>query len=88
MGLILFIVFGLVVGLIARATMPGARTVGTVMTIALSIAAAFVGGFFASLFTAQEFGELHIAGVIGGVCGAGGFLFLLGGVVGGRSDMR
>jgi len=88
MGLILFISLGLGVGLIARAVMPGAERLGTVMTIALGVTGSFVGGFFASLLSGQRFGDLHVAGIIGSVCGALALLFLIDGIPRGRASSR
>jgi uncharacterized membrane protein YeaQ/YmgE (transglycosylase-associated protein family) len=43
-----WILTGLVVGLIARALLPGRQSVGLIMTIVLGIAGAFVGGLISS----------------------------------------
>lgn len=40
-----WIVFGLIVGLIAKAVMPGRDPGGTIVTILLGIVGAFIGGF-------------------------------------------
>ena len=47
MGVIAWIVVGLVSGLIAKALMPGHEPCGLVFTILLGIAGAIVGGFLA-----------------------------------------
>jgi uncharacterized membrane protein YeaQ/YmgE (transglycosylase-associated protein family) len=39
-----WIVFGVVIGLIARANMPGAQPMGFMLTSLLGIAGSFVGG--------------------------------------------
>lgn len=44
-----WIVFGLVVGVIARFVIPGPQPMGLVMTILLGVAGSFLGGFIASL---------------------------------------
>ena len=49
MAIILFIVFGLVVGLLARAVMPGNQSMGWGMTALLGVVGSFVGGFLAAL---------------------------------------
>ena len=46
MGLLSWLVLGLVVGVIAKFLMPGKDPGGFVITIILGIAGAFVGGFF------------------------------------------
>ena len=43
MGLILFLIFGFVIGLIARALMPGRDPMGWLMTTLLGILGSFVG---------------------------------------------
>jgi uncharacterized membrane protein YeaQ/YmgE (transglycosylase-associated protein family) len=48
MGIISWIILGLVVGLIAKFIMPGKDPGGFFITIILGIAGAFVGGFIAS----------------------------------------
>ncbi len=70
MGIILFIVFGLVVGLIARALLPGRQSMGLLATALLGIVGSFVGGFLVSLVTHNRVTDLNTAGVIGSVVGA------------------
>ena len=78
MGLLLFIVFGFVVGLIARAIMPGRQSMGLLMTTGLGIAGSFLGGFIASLVTERRVTDLHTAGIIGSILGALALLALVG----------
>lgn len=47
-SLISWIITGLVIGLIARAIVPGRQAIGTVMTILLGIVGACVGGLISS----------------------------------------
>jgi uncharacterized membrane protein YeaQ/YmgE (transglycosylase-associated protein family) len=70
MGIIFFIVFGFVVGLIARAVLPGRQSMGLVGTSLLGIAGSFVGGFLVSLVTHNRITDLNTAGVIGSILGA------------------
>jgi uncharacterized membrane protein YeaQ/YmgE (transglycosylase-associated protein family) len=49
MGILSWILLGLLVGVLAKWLMPGPDPGGTIMTIILGIAGAFVGGFLASL---------------------------------------
>ena len=44
-----WIVFGFVVGLLARAAVPGRQSMGLIKTTLLGVAGAFVGGFLGSL---------------------------------------
>ena len=48
MGLLSWLILGLVVGIIAKFLMPGKDPGGFVITILLGIAGAFIGGFIAS----------------------------------------
>jgi uncharacterized membrane protein YeaQ/YmgE (transglycosylase-associated protein family) len=70
MGILLFLVFGLVVGLIARALTPGRQGMGWVMTMLLGVAGSFVGGFLASLITHNRVLDFHTSGLIGSIIGA------------------
>jgi uncharacterized membrane protein YeaQ/YmgE (transglycosylase-associated protein family) len=78
MGLILFIVFGFVVGLLARALLPGRQKMGILMTTGLGIAGSFIGGFFGSLLTDRRVTDLHTAGILGSIVGAIVLLLIVG----------
>jgi uncharacterized membrane protein YeaQ/YmgE (transglycosylase-associated protein family) len=56
MGIIAWIVLGLIVGLLAKLIMPGSDPGGIIVTILLGIAGALVGGFVAS---AMGFGDVN-----------------------------
>ena len=45
MGILLFMLFGLVVGFIARAIMPGRQSMGALMTMVLGMVGSLLGGF-------------------------------------------
>ena len=87
MSILLFVVLGLVAGLIARAILPGRQSMGLVATTLLGMAGSFVGGLVASLFTRESMFALHTSGIIGSVIGAIAVLFLAG-VAGRRSGTR
>lgn len=70
MGIILFAIFGLVVGLLARAIMPGRQRMGIVMTTLLGVAGSFLGGFFVALITDSRITDLNTAGFLGSIVGA------------------
>lgn len=70
MSIVLFLVFGIVAGLIARAIMPGRQSMGIVMTGVLGIVGSFVGGIVGNLFAGRAVTELHTTGIIGSVLGA------------------
>ena len=85
MGIVLFLVFGLVVGLIARAIMPGRQSMGLLMTMVLGVIGSFVGGFLASLITDTRVMDFNTSGLIGSVIGALVTLFVAGGVLKNRA---
>jgi len=78
MSLIAFIVFGFIVGLVARALMPGRQGLGIVATTLVGVAGSFVGGLIGSLFYGGSIFELHTSGIIGSVVGALLVMFLMG----------
>lgn len=80
MGILLFLVFGLVVGLIARAVMPGRQSMSLLMTMVLGVIGSFVGGFLAALITDTRVMDFNTSGLIGSVLGALVTLFVAGGV--------
>ena len=75
--IIWYIIVGFIVGLIARAVMPGAQHLGFIMTTVLGIAGSIVGGFIARLFSKPEPGAaFHPAGLIMSIIGAIILLFI------------
>lgn len=70
MSLLLFLVFGFVVGLVARALMPGKQAMSLVWTTILGVAGSFVGGMLWSLIFHYRFLDVHPSGFIGSVLGA------------------
>ena len=74
MGIIGWIVFGLVVGVIAKFLMPGRDPGGFIVTILLGIAGALVGGFIGR--AAGWYGEGDPVGFLMAVLGAIVLLFL------------
>lgn len=71
MGIVGWIVLGLLAGLIAKAILPGAESVGILLTILLGIAGALLGGFLATALglgdPIDEFFDLStwVAAVVG-----------------------
>lgn len=53
MGILAWIVIGIVAGLIAKAIMPGHDPGGFIVTMLLGIAGAFVGGWIGSAITGE-----------------------------------
>jgi uncharacterized membrane protein YeaQ/YmgE (transglycosylase-associated protein family) len=72
MNIIGWLLFGLVVGAIAKFLMPGRDPGGWIVTILLGIAGSFVGGFLASMLGHNE----QSAGWIGSIIGAVALLFI------------
>jgi uncharacterized membrane protein YeaQ/YmgE (transglycosylase-associated protein family) len=70
MSVILFIIFGFVVGLLARALLPGRQSMGIVATTLLGILGSFVGGFLVSFVTHNRITDFNMAGLVGSVVGA------------------
>jgi len=85
MGILLFLVFGLVVGLLARAVMPGRQSMGWLMTMGLGVAGSFIGGFLASLITHNRVLDFNTSGVIGSIIGAVALLAIASATSRGRS---
>lgn len=81
MGILFFILFGFIVGLLARAIMPGEQKMGLLMTTVLGVTGSFIGGFLSSLFTSHRVTDFHTAGIIGSVIGALVLLFVAGGLL-------
>jgi len=76
MGIITMIIVGFVVGLIARAVMPGDQKMGIILTTVLGIVGALVAGYLGQALGWYAQGEP--AGWIGSVVGAIIVLFVVG----------
>lgn len=74
LGIIGWIIFGLIVGVIAKLVMPGKDPGGVIVTILLGIAGAVLGGFLGQL--AGLYGPGDAAGFIVSILGAILLLFL------------
>jgi len=71
------IIVGFVIGLIARAVMPGPQHLGFVMTAILGIAGSFVGAFLGNLIQKPTPGsKFHPAGFFMSIVGALALLFI------------
>jgi uncharacterized membrane protein YeaQ/YmgE (transglycosylase-associated protein family) len=69
--LVTWLVFGAIVGVIARFLMPGKDPMGWIATIVLGIVGSFVGGFLAQLFLAGNASfPPPTSGWIGSIIGA------------------
>jgi len=76
MGIISMIIVGFIVGLLARAIMPGDQKMGIIMTIILGIIGAVVAGYLGGALGLYAPGEG--AGWIGSIVGAIIVLFVYG----------
>lgn len=74
MGIILTIIIGFIVGLVARAFMPGKDVAGFILTTLLGIGGAFLGTFLGQALGMYHEGEA--AGFIMSVVGAMLILFI------------
>ena len=70
MGIITWIVFGFIVGLVARALIPGPQKLGFITTTLVGVGGSFLGGLVGSLLSHRPLMELNTAGFIGSVIGA------------------
>ena len=84
MSILFFLVFGLVVGFIARAVMPGSQKMGLLPTMLLGVVGSFIGGFIGALITDSRVLDFNTAGLIGSVIGALVALLVAGGTFGRR----
>lgn len=73
-----WLVFGLIVGLIARALYPGTQSMGLFSTALLGIVGSFAGGALGNLLAGLDVLAPHAAGLLGSICGAVAMLALLG----------
>ncbi|MCB9033196.1 MAG: GlsB/YeaQ/YmgE family stress response membrane protein [Chitinophagales bacterium] len=74
MGILSWILFGLIAGAIAKMIMPGKDPGGWIITILLGIAGAFVGGFIGSLL---GFGDVNSFDIKSFLMAIGGALIIL-----------
>jgi uncharacterized membrane protein YeaQ/YmgE (transglycosylase-associated protein family) len=76
MSFVWMAVVGLVVGLVARFVMPGAQSMGLILTAVLGVAGSFVAGFLGQAVGLYQAGQGP--GFIGSVVGALILLFAVG----------
>ena len=74
MGILSWLLLGLIVGVLAKWIMPGEDPGGIFVTIGLGIAGAFVGGFLASLLGLGTAGGFSLGSI---AVATGGALLLL-----------
>ncbi|EKB61188.1 GlsB/YeaQ/YmgE family stress response membrane protein [Bergeyella zoohelcum] len=70
MGILTWIIFGLIAGALAKAIMPGNQGMGWIMTIILGIVGAFVGGWIGTLLNLGTVDEFSLGSMALAVVGA------------------
>jgi uncharacterized membrane protein YeaQ/YmgE (transglycosylase-associated protein family) len=84
MGIITWIVVGLIAGLLGKLIMPGDDPGGIIVTILIGIVGAFVGGFVFSIFGGAGVTGFNIWSIIVATIGAIILLAIYRALVGGR----
>ena len=77
MSLLIFLVFGFIVGLIARALMPGSQKMGILRTMLIGVAGSFIGGLIGNIIAGNAL-RVQSAGWIGSIIGAIVLMLILG----------
>ncbi len=70
MGILSWLLLGLIVGALAKFIMPGEDPGGIFVTIGIGIAGAFVGGFIASFLGIATTGGFSLGGILTAIGGA------------------
>ncbi|MCP2038995.1 MULTISPECIES: GlsB/YeaQ/YmgE family stress response membrane protein [Chryseobacterium group] len=78
MGILTWIIFGLIAGAIAKFIMPGNQGMGWLMTIILGIVGAFVGGWIGSMLGWGTVNDFDIKSMLLAVVGALAVLWIYG----------
>ena len=76
MGILSWIILGLIAGALAKWIMPGRDDMGFVITILLGIAGAFVGGYLGSMLGLGTPAGLSIGSILSATAGALLLLFV------------
>lgn len=76
MGILSWVVFGLIAGILAKWIMPGKDGGGFIMTTIIGVAGAFVGGFIGSLIGLGGVSGFNIGSFLTAICGALVLLFI------------
>lgn len=83
-----FIVFGLVVGALARVLIPGRQKIGLLWTLLIGLAGSVIGGTVANLLGTGEIFELNIIGSIVAIVSAVVLVLAAEGAGLGKGDRR
>ena len=76
MGILYWIILGLIAGVLANFIMPGKGSGGLIITILLGIAGAFFGSWVGGFFGIGSFGTLSLASIATATGGAVLLLFI------------
>ncbi|HEC2029832.1 GlsB/YeaQ/YmgE family stress response membrane protein [Klebsiella michiganensis] len=76
MGILSWIIFGLIAGIIAKWIMPGKENVGIIVTIILGIVGAVVGGYISTFFGFGKVDGFNFGSFVVAVIGAIVVLFI------------
>ena len=88
MGIIAWIIVGLIAGALAKLIMPGDDPGGIIVTMLIGIVGAFIGGFVFGLFGGSGVSGINIGSIIVAVVGALILLAIYRLIVGGRTSSR
>ncbi len=88
MGIITWIIVGLIAGALGKLIMPGDDPGGIIVTILLGIVGAFVGGFVFNLFGGAGVTGLNLGSILVATVGAIILLAIYRAVAGGRTARR
>jgi uncharacterized membrane protein YeaQ/YmgE (transglycosylase-associated protein family) len=88
MGIIGFLVFGLVVGALARLIKPGRQNLSILATLLLGVVGSLIGGFVAKFFGTGGYFELTILGAIVAIVAAVLLIGVAEGMSSGRRSVR
>ena len=69
-GIIWWLIIGLIAGALARFLVPGRDPMGLLATLLLGLVGSLIGAFIATLFTDRTFDEFNPSGLIGSIIGA------------------
>ena len=76
MGILSWIIFGLIAGIIAKWIMPGKENIGIIVTIFLGIVGAVVGGYISTFFGFGKVDGFNFVSFIVAVIGATVVLYI------------
>jgi uncharacterized membrane protein YeaQ/YmgE (transglycosylase-associated protein family) len=88
-GIVSFVLFGLIAGFVARAVTPGRQAIGCLPTLAVGVVGAFLGGVMGNvLFGHSSRAGWHLGSFLLAVAGAVVLLLALEGLSGRRRSRR